>query len=272
MKNLKAFTLIELLVVIAIIAILAAILFPVFAQAKLAAKKTADLSNVKQLGLGVVLYSNDFDDSAPFRRGGVLGTTSAVNWKDMILPYIKSGGRPGTQMYNTPGNGGVFQSPLHANAWSAGGISPFGAGDETTRFPRSYSINNIAGSNEFGGDNRFWPAFANDAGGGGVMTTLQQPASTIMLVPSKYQWGDVGYYTLFHMNCNGNGDWTGDPDYSRKDNTGCVLTDGSGGTNFSFFDSHAKHAKVRQAFANDLWDGTPGDWANQLTPFTTYYQ
>ncbi|RYG86869.1 prepilin-type N-terminal cleavage/methylation domain-containing protein, partial [bacterium] len=60
--NRKAFTLIELLVVIAIIAILAAILFPVFAQAKAAAKRTADLSNVKNIGLGVTLYSTDSDD------------------------------------------------------------------------------------------------------------------------------------------------------------------------------------------------------------------
>src|ERR1700684_2569573 len=61
----RAFTLIELLVVIAIIAILAAILFPVFAQAKLAAKKASDLSNLKQLGVGCLLYTNDNDDTMP---------------------------------------------------------------------------------------------------------------------------------------------------------------------------------------------------------------
>ena len=58
----RAFTLIELLVVIAIIAILAAILFPVFAQAKAAAKAIADLSNLKQHGLAILMYSNDTDD------------------------------------------------------------------------------------------------------------------------------------------------------------------------------------------------------------------
>src|SRR4051812_18732320 len=61
----KAFTLIELLVVIAIIAILAAILFPVFAQAKFAAKKTVDLSNAKQIGLTTKLYLADSDDTMP---------------------------------------------------------------------------------------------------------------------------------------------------------------------------------------------------------------
>jgi prepilin-type N-terminal cleavage/methylation domain-containing protein/prepilin-type processing-associated H-X9-DG protein len=58
----RAFTLIELLVVIAIIAILAAILFPVFAQAKAAAKKAANLSNLKQIGLATIMYSGDYDD------------------------------------------------------------------------------------------------------------------------------------------------------------------------------------------------------------------
>ena len=65
----KAFTLIELLVVIAIIAILAAILFPVFAQAKVAAKKTSDLSNLKQIGTSTFIYGSDYDDLFPLQSG-----------------------------------------------------------------------------------------------------------------------------------------------------------------------------------------------------------
>ena len=74
----RAFTLIELLVVIAIIAILAAILFPVFAQAKLAAKKTTSISNMKQIGIGSMIYIQDYDD--------VLMPLRWFNPFDMTLP------------------------------------------------------------------------------------------------------------------------------------------------------------------------------------------
>jgi len=64
----QAFTLIELLVVIAIIAILAAILFPVFAQAREKARATACLSNMKQIGLGIFMYVQDYDETMPMAR------------------------------------------------------------------------------------------------------------------------------------------------------------------------------------------------------------
>ena len=85
----RAFTLIELLVVIAIIAILAAILFPVFAQAKAAAKKTASLSNVKQTALGSLIYSGDSDDVFSFASGGNWWYPDG-SWVWNTQPYIKS--------------------------------------------------------------------------------------------------------------------------------------------------------------------------------------
>lgn len=91
MNKRRAFTLIELLVVIAIIAILAAILFPVFAQAREKARQTSCLSNMKQIALGVMMYSQDYDETFPL-GSYILGTmTAAVTWQDLVEPYVKSG-------------------------------------------------------------------------------------------------------------------------------------------------------------------------------------
>ena len=81
----RGFTLIELLVVIAIIAILAAILFPVFAQAREKARTISCLSNMKQLGLGFTMYTQDFDQNPP-----PLWSWAQYFWPTMIYPYVKS--------------------------------------------------------------------------------------------------------------------------------------------------------------------------------------
>lgn len=90
MKRNHAFTLIELLVVIAIIAILAAILFPVFAQAKLAAKKASALSSVKQLGTSVMMYMSDYDDVFPQGSGACWWTPIDGGWVYDTQPYVKN--------------------------------------------------------------------------------------------------------------------------------------------------------------------------------------
>src|SRR5690349_25055985 len=86
----SAFTLIELLVVIAIIAILAAILFPVFAQAREKARQASCLSNTKQLGLGIYQYIQDYDDTLPM--GGYNWLGSGSRWYRDIYPYVKNAG------------------------------------------------------------------------------------------------------------------------------------------------------------------------------------
>src|SRR5438034_10700036 len=94
MERRNGFTLIELLVVIAIIAILAAILFPVFAQARDKARSAACLSNLKQLGQGAMMYAQDYYEKwlPPFKYDTTAsGTRTALRWwQDLVQPYVKN--------------------------------------------------------------------------------------------------------------------------------------------------------------------------------------
>jgi len=133
----KAFTLIELLVVIAIIAILAAILFPVFAQAKLAAKKTTSTSNEKQINLGLQMYLTDYDDQVPQSQYGV--GDFQVSWAAMIYPYIKNG--PGANNKTT----GIFQSWAEGGMWYVPGFpsnQSFNYGVHLDLFPDNWGTPN----------------------------------------------------------------------------------------------------------------------------------
>ncbi|MBX7133687.1 MAG: prepilin-type N-terminal cleavage/methylation domain-containing protein [Fimbriimonadaceae bacterium] len=166
----RAFTLIELLVVIAIIAILAAILFPVFAEAKAAAKKTACISNARQLGLALTLYAGDYDDHvvnrpdnnwpwAPPEDGGWLC------WYDFIQPYAKSQG-----IQKCPNYAGPFPVPDY---WGV-----------DRRMNSSYAISyDIIGDYEDG-------LAAN-------LSAITHPATTIMVAEtaSGFTWfsGDEGW-------------------------------------------------------------------------------
>ena len=95
----NGFTLIELLVVIAIIAILAAILFPVFARARENARRSSCQSNLKQIGLGFIQYSQDYDERMTPRGGDIAGGGTYTIWSQKLQPYIKS-----TQLFQCPSN------------------------------------------------------------------------------------------------------------------------------------------------------------------------
>jgi prepilin-type N-terminal cleavage/methylation domain-containing protein/prepilin-type processing-associated H-X9-DG protein len=126
--NKRGFTLIELLVVIAIIAILAAILFPVFAKVREKARQTSCLSNEKQLGLAFAQYYEDYDEKWP--SGATGGATAATNqegfgWAGTIYPYVKSTG--------------LYKCPDDNTSITAYGTA--------TVYPVSYGFNsNIAGN------------------------------------------------------------------------------------------------------------------------------
>jgi prepilin-type N-terminal cleavage/methylation domain-containing protein len=106
MRNSRAFTLIELLVVIAIIAILAAILFPVFAQAREKARQTSCLSNLRQVGLGWMMYLQDYDETYPVAQyitTNGSGQPCAFLVSDAIEPYLKN-----RQIYSCPSEPNAF--------------------------------------------------------------------------------------------------------------------------------------------------------------------
>jgi prepilin-type N-terminal cleavage/methylation domain-containing protein/prepilin-type processing-associated H-X9-DG protein len=146
MINKRAFTLIELLVVIAIIAILAAILFPVFAQAKAAAKNSVGLSNMKQIGLSAQIYYNDYDDCREGRQ--MINSAQCESWKQVLSPYIKS-----QQIFHDPLNkasqfNDAFTDPAGRTAICGTVTAPLGT---IPGFQRGYEYNNFFGQRSGGG-------------------------------------------------------------------------------------------------------------------------
>lgn len=113
------FTLIELLVVIAIIALLAAILFPVFARARESARRTTCTSNLKQLGLAVQMYVHDYDEMFPYNDPNPAGSyagypTVELNFPVLMQPYVKN-----TNLFRCPDdvskNGAYYDGPPNPN-------------------------------------------------------------------------------------------------------------------------------------------------------------
>ena len=111
----SAFTLIELLVVIAIIALLAAILFPVFARARENARRSSCQSNLKQIGIGVMQYVQDNDERYPMLWSyATVGSQANVFWTNSLQPYMKS-----VQVFTCPSQPKTGQTLLTADGWTA---------------------------------------------------------------------------------------------------------------------------------------------------------
>ncbi len=132
----KGFTLIELLVVIAIIAILAAILFPVFARARENARRASCQSNLKQIGLGLMQYTQDYDETFPLVR---LNTAPVVYWMDAVQPYIKS-----YQLFKCPSDASTNQPTVNTTNSSYG--ANIGGWGEPANSPKSFPLNQGNGS------------------------------------------------------------------------------------------------------------------------------
>jgi prepilin-type N-terminal cleavage/methylation domain-containing protein/prepilin-type processing-associated H-X9-DG protein len=270
----RAFTLIELLVVIAIIAILAAILFPVFAQAKAAAKKVSSLSNIKQLALGNILYAGDADDVFVYAQPaqdpatgqwGDGGSWWGEGWVFKVQPYVK--------------NIGIFQAPGDTGK----------SGGEWQREKLSYAINAYVdefwagkfGAVKIGGDWISWTPSPTPS-------AIGRPADTILLgerldsdYKAKGNQFNVGPAKDGHViqgqtcfsGVNWMDGWLGpsntpngavpETDNWPNGRDGTVSATWSGQANFAFVDGHAKRMKPAQTCPDryglpdkNLWDGS----------------
>jgi prepilin-type N-terminal cleavage/methylation domain-containing protein/prepilin-type processing-associated H-X9-DG protein len=214
----KGFTLIELLVVIAIIAILAAILFPVFARARENARKSTCQSNLKQIGMGILMYGQDYDEMGPPNHAPytivVNGATRWAEWWYLVNPYTK--------------NFGVFTCPSSAvNFWvqdPAGGPNI-----RMTYGKRGCSDDVFSGE----GSSSLW---------NGLLTQIQEPAQTIAVG----EWG----YGNGHRLCP---HYHAGRTYVGYPNPNIHMEGG----NYAFWDGHVKWMKYEQTLRPvNLWKMT----------------
>lgn len=259
----SAFTLIELLVVIAIIAILAAILFPVFAQAREKARGASCLSNIKQATLGGMMYIQDYDEVTPVVDYIEPYTTKSgakeildITYPRLVEPYTKN-----YQIFRCPSNS---KDPF--NIWSGGSWWA-----NYTLWPSyGYNYHYLAPCLDYAVDPCATNLTHNSITGAPVsVAAIGQPAATVLLVDSKTVGGSAGYYSSYTAESPaaltaagfwawGNGGWGAgsfgdDPAYGPVTYTGDFSPRHTQGGNVAFCDGHVKWLTPGRLAAGTNW-------------------
>jgi prepilin-type N-terminal cleavage/methylation domain-containing protein/prepilin-type processing-associated H-X9-DG protein len=223
----KAFTLIELLVVIAIIAILAAILFPVFARARENARKASCLSNLKQLGIAVEMYKQDYDGYYPFAYMGYLNSAGLSMWWMLLYdPYVKNKQVwicPTSGQFSTAANVTTYGINSSGSNYSQITTAPYhsgGFGNNPT-YPNTRTGSVL---NEAAITNPSQTIFAGDAASNG-----DKDYNGRMLVG----WSSASYIPVLHGGQVG-------PFYDQSGATSGQPASSEGGGNYLFADGHVK--------------------------------
>jgi len=236
-KRKKAFTLIELLVVIAIIAILAAILFPVFAHAREKARQTTCANNLKQIGTALSLYAGDWDDHY----------FNAIPFWQQLKPYLQQA------------NQGVWLCPDDAELDLGVQGNPLGFGDG------QYS--SYWEEPRFFNSKVFEPEHCSDLTEDRPIASVKRPSSTIMVIEGRLLGAfPASDYSLNYINRFRHGNYSPDPGLQRDERADFSGNRHDNRSNYLFGDGHVKALTLRQTITPDvLWDQT-SDWCPECVP------